>query len=444
MGRPKKTLKKPKLRVRKKFVEKVKGMHDILPSETPYWDLFLKVVEKTTAVFGFNKFETPILENTELFQRSTGENTDIVQKEMFSFVDKGGDDLTLRPEGTPGVVRSYIENGMHTYPQPVKVYYIAPMFRREKPQAGRQREFHQFNVEALGSSKPVIDAQVIFIAWKVLKGIGLNNFEVQINSVGCRVCREQYREMLVDFMSSKKQRLCIDCKKRLKKNPLRILDCKNSRCQEVVSEAPQIIDYLCEECHNHFKEVLEYLDEAKISYNLNSKLVRGLDYYTKTVFEIWPTGEKANASQGSFGGGGRYDDLVEIMGGRETSAIGMALGVERIINCLKESKDRNDIFIKKPDVMFVQLGDMARKKALGIINTLMDNGISIVENLHKDSIRSQLRFASNSGVRYALILGQKEVLDKSILIRDMQSGIQEVLNQDNLAAEIKKKLSQRN
>ncbi|MDD3887465.1 MAG: histidine--tRNA ligase [Patescibacteria group bacterium] len=444
MGRPKKTLKKPKLRVKKKLVEKVRGMHDILPSEMPYWDLFLDAVEKTTATFGFSKVETPILERTELFQRSTGENTDIVQKEMFSFLDKGGDDLTLRPEGTPGVVRAYIENGMHTYPQPVKLYYVGPMFRREKPQAGRQREFHQFNIEALGSSKPVIDAQVIFIAWKVLKKIGLNNFEVQINSVGCRVCREQYREMLVDFLSSKKQRLCIDCKKRLKKNPLRILDCKNSRCQEVVNEAPQIIDYLCDECHNHFKEVLEYLDEAKIPYNLNSKLVRGLDYYTKTAFEFWPTSEKASASQGSFGGGGRYDDLVEIMGGRETPAIGMALGVERIINYLKENRERKDLPRKKADIMLVQLGDMARKKALGIINTLMDNGIFVIENMHKDSIKSQLRYASNQGVRYALILGQKEVLDKSVLIRDMQSGIQEVLSQDNLAIEIKKKLNQKN
>lgn len=444
MGRPKKTLKKPKLRIKKKLVEKVKGMHDILPSEMPYWDLFLDAVNEVTATFGFNKFETPILEKTELFQRSTGENTDVVQKEMFSFVDKGGDDLTLRPEGTPGVVRAYIENGMHTYPQPVKLYYVGPMFRREKPQAGRQREFHQFNVEALGSSKAVIDAQVIFIAWKILKKIGLNNFEVQINSVGCRVCREQYREMLVDYLSSKKQRLCIDCKKRLKSNPMRILDCKNPRCQEIINEAPQIIDYLCEECHNHFKEVLEYLDEAKIPYNLNSKLVRGLDYYTKTAFEIWPTGEKSTASQGSFGGGGRYDDLVEIMGGRETPAIGMALGVERIINYLKENRERKDLPRKKPDVMFVQLGDMARKKSLGIINSLIDSGISVIENMHKDSIKSQLRFASNQGVRYALILGQKEVLDKSILIRDMQSGIQEVLNQDNLAIEIKKKLSQKN
>ena len=436
MGRPKKSIKKPRLRVRKKPIQKVRGMHDILLSEMKYWDYFERVAKRVLFVFSFQKIETPILEKTELFQRATGEDTDIVQKEMFSFIDKGDDDLSLRPEGTPGIVRAYIENGLHTLPQPVKLYYFGPMFRRERPQSGRQREFHQINLEALGSAKPVLDAQIIFIAWKILRELGLKEFEIQVNSVGCRVCREQYREMLVDFLSDKKQKLCVDCKRRLKRNSLRVLDCKNVRCQDVTSEAPQIIDYLCEECHNHFKDVLEYLDESRIPYNLNSRLVRGLDYYTKTAFEIWPVKDGVALSQNSLGGGGRYDDLVEILGGRETPAVGMALGIERILDYLK-----SDIVTEeKPDLMLIKLGDMASKKALGLIDKLMDNNMVVIEGLQKDSIKSQLRLASNAGVKYALILGQKEVLDKNILIRDMESGIQEVASQDNMISELKKKL----
>jgi len=271
--------------------------------------------------------------------------------------------------------------------------------------------------------------------------LGLENFEIQINSVGCRLCREAYKEMLVDFLSGKKQRLCIDCKKRLKRNPLRVLDCKNERCQEIVNEAPQIIDYLCEECHDHFKQVLEYLDESKIPYNLNSNLVRGLDYYTKTVFEIWPLENGVASSRNSLGGGGRYDDLVEIMGGRETPALGMAFGVERILDILKNKKSKDELNIRqRPDVMVVQLGDMAKKKALAIVNVLMNSEISVMECFQKDSIRSQLAIANSKRVKYALILGQKEVLDKSILIRDMENGVQEVLSQDNMVAEIKKRL----
>ncbi len=443
MGRPKKSVKMPRLRVRKKPIQRVRGMHDVLPPEMNYWNYLEEIVREVVSVFSFQKIETPILEQTELFQRGTGESTDIVQKEMFSFVDKGGNNLSLRPEGTPGIVRAYTENGLHVLPQPVKLYYIGPMFRRERPQSGRQREFHQLNIEVLGNAKPVLDAEVIFIAWKILEKLGLSKFEIQVNSVGCRLCRGQYKEMLVDFLSSNKQRLCVDCKRRLKNNPLRVLDCKNRRCQDVINDAPQIIDYLCEECHDHFKDVLEYLDESKIPYNLNSKLVRGLDYYTKTAFEIWPVEGGEASSQNSLGGGGRYDDLVEILGGRETPAVGMALGIERVIDILKKEEGKGKdklITVPKSDVMLIQLGDMARKRALGLINLLIDNKISVIECLQKDSIRSQLKSASGAGVKCALILGQKEVLDKSILIRDMESGIQEVLSQDNIISELKKRL----
>lgn len=437
MGRPRKKILEPKEKILKAPVSSVRGMNDVLPADQRFWDYFLSVSEKFVHGFGFKKIETPVLEKTELFARGIGLATEIVEKEMFSFQDRGGESLSLRPEWTAGVCRAYIEHGLHTLPQPQKLYSFGPIFRHERPQAGRWRQFHQFNIETIGSKQPVLDAEIISLAWKILQNLGLKDIEMQINNIGCRDCRPNYKEILMNFLSRKKQKLCDDCRKRLKKNPLRVLDCKKERCQAILADVPQIIDYLCENCHNHFKAVLEFLDEAEIVYNLNPKLVRGLDYYTKTVFEILPKKEEEKLA--ALAGGGRYDDLIEILGGRKTPALGVSLGLERVLEQIK----KQNIPIpegKKLDVLFVQLSEMAKKKAIKIFHQLIENDIACAELFHKDNIQTQLKLADTLGVRYAVILGQKEVLDGTILIRDMSTRVQEVINLEKLIPELKRRL----
>lgn len=441
MGRPKKIKLKPKGKLKQKPIQAVRGMHDILPSDQKYWDYILETCLKLIKSYSFQKIEVPVVEKTELFTRGIGAATDIVSKEMFTFTDKSGESLTLRPEWTAGIARAYIEHGMVVFPQPVKLYSFGPVFRHERPQAGRFRQFHQLNLEIIGGKQPVLDAEIIYLTWEILQKIGLKNLEIQINSIGCRECRGKYKETLINFLLPKKSRLCDNCRKRIKRSPLRVLDCKKEKCQRILEGAPQIIDFLCEECHNHFKSVLEYIDELEIMYNLNPKLVRGLDYYTKTVFEIWGKGKEILASN-ALAGGGRYDDLIELLGGKPTPAIGAAFGFERIISLIKEQKIAVVEKEKKPDVLLIQLGELAKKKALKIFNEMIENNINAKEALHKDSIKSQLRLASNLGVKFAVILGQKEVLDKTILIRDMENGVQEVVNVEKLIPELKKRLKE--
>lgn len=441
MGRPKKTKTGvKKVGKRKNPLQSVRGMHDILPVDQKYWDHVINNFVDTIDPFGFQKIETPTLERTELFARGIGDETDIVSKEMFTFTDKSGDSLTLRPEWTAGIARAYIEKGMSSLSQPVKLFATGPLFRHERPQSGRYRQFHQLDLEVIGDKNPIIDAQVIFLAWKILQNIGLKDIEIQINSVGCPECRHEYNSALASFLSAKKNRLCADCKKRSKKNALRVFDCKNEKCQSLLNDAPDIIDSLCEECHNHFKIILEYMDELAIPYNLNSKLVRGLDYYTKTTFEIWYKGSKEKPVELALGGGGRYDNLVELLGGRPTPAVGIALGIERIVDLLKEEKINISEKNKKTDVLLIQLGNLAKKKSLHIFDNILENGIKAKEALHKSSIKSQLRLADNLGAKFAVIIGQKEVLDGTALIRNMQSGIQEIVSADKLIPEIKERL----
>lgn len=443
MGRPKKieTLRE-KTRVKGKPISSATGCYDILPRKMKLFERCYKIIEKQVSFYSFEKIETPCLENIELFTRAVGEATDIVEKEMLTLAekDKQGFTLALRPEGTAGVARAFVEREMHTLRQPIKVYYFGPMFRRQKYQTKDFTQFHQFNLEILGSGKPVLDAEVIFIFWKILRKIGITDFEIQINSVGCRVCRQEYVAILKNFFSGKRARLCDDCRKRLKKNPLRLFDCKKEKCQIITCEAPQIMDFLCEECHDHFKEVLEFLDELEITYNLNPYLIRGFDYYTKTVFEFWPRGIEA-PSQHSLGGGGRYDDLVELLGGRETKAVGAALNMERVISRLEEQSFK---FKEKYscDVFFAQLGALAKKKSLKIYNQLVEAGIRVREALHKDSIKSQFKLAEHLGAKFVLILGQKEALEGTILLRNMKTGVQELINIDQLVSEVKKRLSE--
>jgi histidyl-tRNA synthetase len=435
MGRPKKI--KEEIKKIARPIQHITGMHDILPQDFQIWDFCLEKFIKLANTYNFQRIETPILEKTDLFIRSVGESTDIVEKEMFSFCDKGEENLTLRPEGTVCVARAYIEHGMYSLPQPQKFYYIGPMFRYSRPQAGRFRQFWQLSLEILGDKSPVLDAQIIFLTLKFLSKLGLSDLEIGINSIGCRNCRIQYKEMLKDYYTLKQRMLCDDCKRRLKINPLRLLDCKQKQCQVLAQGAPQIIDSLCEECHDHFKSVLEYLDEAEVPYQLDPHLVRGLDYYTKTVFEVWSKSDKEIKAQ-TLVGGGRYDELVELLGGRPTPSVGVALGLERIVSLLKEK----NIIVKegKPEVFLAQIGELAKKKSLKIFDELVEAGIKISESLSKDSLSVQLGLANKLGVDLTLILGQKEAADGTILIRDMESGMQEIVDLTNIIGEVKKRL----
>lgn len=416
-------------------------MQDILPNDYLYWEYVLGAVEKYSKIYSFGRIETPIMEDAKLFMRSVGETTDIVEKEMFTLTTKGGDRLALRPEGTAGIARSYITSGMASWSQPVKLYYAGPMFRYERPQTGRQRQFNQVGFEILGSMDPIFDAQMIQLICFIFKKIKLKNVVINVNSIGCLKCRGKYKTALIDYYRSRFNKLCPDCKRRLAKNPLRLLDCKEEKCSAMRELAPQIVDYLCPDCHNHFKSVLEYLDEVNIPYILNPYLVRGLDYYTKTVFEIVLEGD--DRRQSSLGGGGRYDDLVEILGGSSVPAVGVALGIERIVEYLKAA-NISPLKVTAAKIFIVQLGDRAKKKCFKLFNDLTEAGIPVAESFGRGSIKSQLRVANRLKMKIVLIIGQKESLDGTIIVRDMESGMQEIVDSAKIIRIIKKMMKNGN
>ncbi|MBU0646842.1 histidine--tRNA ligase [Patescibacteria group bacterium] len=427
-----------------KVFARLRGMKDVLPDEYRYWSLISKKINELTRAYGFKRIDTPVLENAELYERSTGKTSDIIAKEMFSFIDKNDDKIALRPEGTPGIVRSYVEHGMFNLPQPVKLFWLGQVFRHDKPQAGRFRQFTQIDLECIGEKGPVVDAQLILIAYNFFKELQID-IMIQINSIGCPECRKAYINKLENYYKERGNRtkLCNDCKRRLGKNSLRLLDCKEAQCIAISADAPQIVDYLCDECKNHFIKVLEYLDEVEVPYNLNSHLVRGLDYYTKTVFEIWPIdAEDRNVEtsrQLALGGGGRYDGLVEYLGGRPAPACGFGIGVERVVLKIKEK----NIPLKDDDqanIFIAQLGDQARRKAMTLFEELRRAGLQVRQDFTKDSLKNQLEVANKLGVKYSLILGQKEIVDGTILIRDMESGIQEIVDYKKIRQEITKRL----
>lgn len=433
-----------------KRISRLRGFKDILFDEYKYWDVVGKKAADLATVYGYRRLETPVLESLDLYERSTGKQTDIVTKEMYSFVDKNNEKVALRPEATPGLVRAYIEHGMFNLPQPVKMFWMGQLFRHEKPQAGRWRQFSQFDLEMFGEPSPIADAQLITIAYNFFKELQID-VQIQVNSIGCPHCRVEYINKLTEFYKERGRRskLCEDCKKRLVKNPLRLLDCKEEKCIEALEEAPQIVDFLCESCRDHFIKVLEYLDEVDVSYNLAPLLVRGLDYYNRTVFEIWPIAsggedeDKDNEGdakrQIALGGGGRYDYLVEQMGGRATPACGFGIGLERVVNKIKELN-----IPLQPDtdnfIFVAQLGDQARRKAMGLFEELRRIGFKVRQAFTKDNLKSQLEEANRLGVKYCLIIGQKEMIDGTILIRDMESGIQEVVDAKKINVELEKRL----
>jgi len=420
--------------------KRIRGMKDILFDEYRYWDLVVNKAGNLAKTYSFKQISTPLLENLELYKRSSGKSSDIVNKEMYSFIDKNGEKLAIRPEATPGMARAYIEHGMFNLPQPIKMFWLDPLLRHEKPQSGRLRQHTQFDLEIFGEASPVADFMLILIAFNFFRELQIN-VHIQINSIGCRECRKEYISRLLEFYRErgKRSKLCPDCKKRIIKNPLRLLDCKEEKCIELRAEAPQIVDFLCDECRNHFIKVLEYLDELDIPYNLNSFLVRGLDYYTKTVFEILPA-EDDLSRQSSLGGGGRFDELVENLGGRPTPACGFGIGLERVILKIKEK----NIPLKRDEenyVFIAQLGDQSRRKAIGLFEELRRGGINVRQSFTKDSLKAQLEEANRLGAKFTLILGQKEMIDGTILIRDMESGIQEVIDYKKIKNEIEKKLN---
>jgi len=424
-----------------KRYSRLRGMRDVTFDEYKYWDLCLRKATDLANYYGYKRLDTPILERLDLYLKSTGEDTDIVSKEMYSFIDKSGEKVALRPEATPGVVRAFIEHGMNNLPQPVKTFWFGPVFRHEKPQSGRYRQHTQFNLDIFGEDNPVADMQIILLAYAFFNELQIN-VQVQINSIGCPECRKNYIKELLEFYKQrgKRSKLCNDCKKRIIKNPLRLLDCKENDCQEIREDAPQIVDSLCEPCKDHFIKVLEYLEDLNIPYSLNPFLVRGLDYYNRTVFEIVENNEDDTKRQSSLGGGGRYDSLIEKMGGRETFACGFGIGIERVIKKIRElniplKEDRDDI------IFLAQLGEEGRRKSFVLFEEMRRAGYKVRQAFTKNNLKSQLEEANRVNARFSLILGQKEFLDNTIILRDMESGTQEVIDYKKIYQKLNKRLN---
>jgi histidyl-tRNA synthetase len=428
-------------------IQKPRGTKDILPDNQKYWQYVNDAVDKRCQSFNFGKIETPVIEFKNLYSRGIGEATDIVEKEMYevsrsnkTIIEKNENEveMVLRPEYTAGVVRAYIENGMQSLPQPVKLYSSGPVFRYERPQKGRYRELWQFNMEIIGDSTPLTDALLLLQIWQIFQDLGLkNNIVIDINSIGCKTCRPKIKKKITDYYKQYKNAICLDCQRRLLINPLRLFDCKNEQCQKIILSAPQLVDNLCTECKKHFTQVLEYLDELRIPYDLNPRLVRGLDYYTRTTFEIRDVSDTLR--QTALGGGGRYDNLVEMLGGRSTPAIGFAAGIDRIVDKLKELNIEVPE-TKKAEVYVIQIGDKAKRKALTLINNLGEKGITVCCSFGKESLKAQLKEASKMKAKIALIIGQREALDNTVIVRNMFEATQETININELDTILIKKL----
>lgn len=415
-----------------------KGMRDVLPAEWVVWDKVIAVAKKFADFYNFGRIETPMLEHVELFERGVGTNTDAVQKEMYVLKTKGGDLLALRPENTAGVVRAYLEHRLSRTSPLQKLWYLGRMFRHERPQAGRLRQFTQIGFEILGGiNDPFYDAEIILLSYRILEELKIKNPVLKVNSIGCRVCRPIYIKQLQNYYKNRTKELCKNCNERLLVNPLRLLDCKEPKCIELKLHAPNFYDKLCTTCSTHLATVLEYLDQLAIPYTLDNFLVRGLDYYSRTVFEIYAEGAGANV--GALFGGGRYDYLFEMLGARPNPAVGSAVSIERIVEVLRleESLPQEK---KEKRVFLVHVGEMAKKKLLGITEELRKAGVMISEAVGKDSLKAQMKLADKEGARLALILGQKEIFEESVIIRDLKGSAQETIPLSRMVEEVKKRL----
>lgn len=418
-----------------------KGMHDILPEDQARWDLLRGAARSIAGAYNFLRIDTSLFEFAEVFERSIGEFTDIVEKEMFMFKTKGHDRLVLRPELTAGIVRAYFQHNLSRLGHPLKLYCEGPVFRYEQPQAGRYRQFHQVGFEILGGEDdPLYDAQIIIATVRFLEELNIRGVSASVNSIGCKTCRPSYRKKLQDYYKTEQSKMCKDCKHRFTVNPLRLLDCKEESCLPLKTNAPVPLDHLCASCRHHFKGVLEYLDDVALPYTLDHRLVRGLDYYNRTVFEVFMSGSPL-----ALGAGGRYDYLGEILGARKTAlpAVGSALGLERVHDVLKERDLQNGKSARherRGSVFLIQIGEPAKRKALSLIEEFRKARIHVLESLGRESLKSQLRVADKEQVGLALILGQREVFEGSIIIRDMQHGTQETVPLHKVVEEVKRKL----
>lgn len=406
-----------------------KGTIDITPKDVYKWQYVENLLRKITAEFNFKEIRTPVFEHTELFQRGVGDTTDVVSKEMYTFIDKADRSITLRPEGTAGVVRSFLQNGMFADAQPTKLYYIIPCYRYEKPQAGRLREFRQFGVEMFGSYEPSADADVISIVKLILNRLGIKDITLNINNIGCPKCRAEYNKKLIECLEAKKDKLCSTCQERLYKNPMRIFDCKSEICQELIKDAPKMFDSVCDDCKDHFDKVLKYLDAMEITYNIDKGIVRGLDYYTKTVFEFV---SNSIGAQGTVCGGGRYDNLVEELGGKPCAGIGFAMGIERLLLVMENT----GIEIPEEstcDIFVATLGENADFKASKIVSDLRIAGIKAEKDHLARSLKAQMKFADKINAKYTVVLGDNEIENNKVTVKNMKTGKQQETTIENIA-----------
>ena len=409
-----------------------KGTKDMLPEEAYKWHFVESTARKVADLYGFKEIRTPVFEHTELFLRGVGDTTDIVTKEMYTFEDKGNRSMTLKPEGTAGVVRSYIENALDQGITPLKAYYISPIFRYERPQNGRLREHHQFGVEMFGATSPESDGEIIALANTLLHRVGLKSLRLYINSIGCPECRKKYNEALISYIGSNLDKMCAQCKERFSKNPLRILDCKEEECKKITANAPKVIDYLCEDCAAHFEGVKKNLEDRGIEYEANPQIVRGLDYYTRTVFEFVSTDIGA---QGTVCGGGRYNGLVSQLGGKETPGIGFGCGLERLLLVLENTNTLNAP--KENSLVYIApMGDKAKKEAQKIVDSLRDKDISAQTDLMDRSVKAQMKYANKLGVKYVVVLGDSELESGEVELKDMETSSSESIKLSELITKL--------
>src|SRR3989344_4685493 len=431
-----KRLKKKSVQKGKAPIQSLKGMHDILPDDQPYWEKARRAAVKVAEQYDFSRIDTPIIESAEVFER-TGEATDIVEKQMYFVKTRGSDKLVLRPEMTAPVMRAYFQHNLSKLGQPLRLFYLGPLFRHEQPQAGRYRQHEQAGFEIIGGEEePYFDALAILAPFRLLEELKIKNIVVHINSIGCRQCRAAYVKKLQEYYRIKKDKICKDCLRRLPLKPLRLLDCKNENCQPVKIEAPLIIDKLCSSCRKHFKGTIEYLDIVSIPYSLNPFLVRGLDYYNRTVFELFSETENFNIA---VGGGGRYDYLAEMLYRQKTNGVGGGIGIDRVVELMKQ-QEIAPLPKNSAKIFLIHIGEEAKKKNFVIFEELRKAGIKAIESLGKESLKSQLRAADRAKVLLTLIIGQKEVFEESVIIRNMETGNQEAVPIIRMVEEVKKRL----
>ena len=413
------------------ITKKIKGTEDVLPKDSYRWQFVEDVMRRESKAYGFKEIRTPVFEHTELFQRGVGQTTDVVQKEMYTFDTKGGESVTLRPEGTAGAARAVLEHSLENDGLPIKASYFVSCYRYEKPQAGRLREFHQFGVEEYGTQSPIADAEIICVAQSIFDRLGIKQLRLEINSIGCPTCRAEYHKALREYFGARKEDLCDTCNSRLEKNPMRILDCKSPICSKIAEGAPKITDYLCDECREHFEQVQKYLDVAGVEYTVNPTIVRGLDYYTKTVFEFVTD---FIGAQGTVCGGGRYDGLIEELGGKHLPSLGFAMGIERLLMLM----DKQGIEIPELsscDLYVATMGDKAKEKAFSLIKSVRDCGLIAETDVVGRGLRPQMKYADKIGAKFSLVLGDNEIEQNSAEVKNMTTGEKTTLALDETFAE---------